>query len=125
MTQQEKETEELLKTNRYICRKCGLAVIIETSGIRHWHCPYCGALNYEENYLENRLEKLVSKAKQEAKREVLEKVDEVDMILAMLQSIENCTDEEVINFARKAREITIPMLKELDNLKVKNNRCTG
>lgn len=63
------EREALLKTDRYICKKCALGLVIETSGIRHWRCPSCSSLNYEENYLENRLEKEFDSKLSESKKE--------------------------------------------------------
>ena len=59
------ERKNLLETKRYVCRKCGSSMRIESSGIRHWECIKCHTLNYEENYLDNKLEQELSKAREE------------------------------------------------------------
>ena len=69
--------EDILKCNRYVCKKCGKSMLIETTGIRHWGCMGCGTTNYEENYLELRIGK---ELEQEAERRGYEKCkDEMEI----------------------------------------------
>lgn len=66
------------------------------------YCKRCGEqLNYDDGFEEGFCNRCYHIVKQEEWREGL---DNIDLMLAMLQSIENCTDEEVRNTAKAIRE---------------------
>lgn len=59
---------------------------------------------YKKSKIEVREFDLVPKVQPEKQEEWREGLDNIDLMLAMLQSIENCTDEEVRNTAKAIRE---------------------